>query len=151
MTKLSNRDVFIRTLNALGSKDFDTFESFLTDDHLAEWPYVVMQGFPTAMSGGRRLREMLEVSLAAFAPFRYEIIEIHECAKPDRLLAEYSATSRYLTRDVPYANQYVGVIDFRGGKISRWREYVNPMPVLEALGPGLVWTEAAGQVKASSP
>ena len=149
MTSPANRDVFLRMLNALGRKEFDAFESCLDPELRCEWPYVVMAGFPTEMHGARRLRDALEVSFATFAPYSYQIVELHELADPDRLIAEYTSHSRYLPRDVPYSNRYVGIFEFRNGLITRWREYVNPLMVLDALGPGYEWREATGAEKTS--
>jgi ketosteroid isomerase-like protein len=144
MTSPANRDLFVRMLNALGSKDFETFESCLDPELCCEWPYVVMEGFPTQMRGARRLREALEISFAQFTPYAYRIIEIHSLEDPDRLIAEYTSHSRYLPRDKPYSNRYVGIFGFRGGRIAYWREYVNPLIVLETLGPGQDWSEDRG-------
>ncbi len=144
MTSPTNRDVFIRMLNALGSKDFETFESCLDPELHCEWPYVVMEGFPTEMRGARRLREALEVSFRQFTPYAYRIAEIHALEDPDRLIAEYTSHSRYLPNDKPYNNRYVGIFGFRDGRISTWREYVNPLIVLETLGSGQTWSKDHG-------
>lgn len=149
MTSHANREVFLRMLNALGSKQYDEFESCLDPDLLCEWPYVVMQGFPTEMHGASRLRLALESSFVDFAPYDYRIIEIHDLSDPDKLIAEYTSHSRYLPRDVPYSNRYVGIFEFRSGRIARWREYVNPQTVLEALGPGHAWREGRGATRPS--
>jgi uncharacterized protein len=140
----SNRDLFVRMLKALGTKDYEAFEACLDVNLLCEWPYKVLEGFPTEMVGARRLREALESSLAQFTPYDYRIEAIHELINPDRLIAEYSSHSTYLPRNVPYSNRYVGIVDFRGGRVTRWREYVNPLVVLEALGPGYSWQEGKG-------
>ena len=144
MTSPANRNVFIRMLDALGSKDYDTFEGFLDPELLCEWPYVVMEGFPTEMRGARRLREALEVSFTQFAPYAYRIIEIHSLEDPDGLIAEYTSHSRYLPKDTPYSNRYVGIFGFRDGRIATWREYVNPLIVLQTLGSGQDWSEDRG-------
>jgi ketosteroid isomerase-like protein len=144
MTSPANRDTFLRMLNALGQKRFDEFEACLDPDLHCEWPYVVMEGFPTEMHGARRLRLALETSFVDFAPYDYRIVEIHDLAEPDRLVAEYTSHSRYLPRDVPYSNRYVGYFEFRDGRITRWREYVNPLVVRDALGPDFDWDEKRG-------
>ena len=144
MTSPTNRDVFLRMLNALGSKDFEAFESCLDPELLCEWPYVVMEGFPTEMRGARRLREALEVSFEQFTPYAYRIVEIHSLEDPERLIAEYTSHSHFLPGDRPYSNRYVGIFGFRNGLITTWREYVNPLIVLETLGPGQDWSEARG-------
>ena len=144
MTTQANRETFLRMLKALGHKQYDEFEACLDPDLHSEWPYVVMEGFPTEMHGARRLREALEASFVQFAPYDYRIIEIHDLADPDKLIAEYTSHSHYLTRDVPYSNRYVGYFEFRGGRISRWREYVNPLVVRDMLGSDFQWDEKRG-------
>src|SRR5688572_8077522 len=144
MTSAANQALFLRMLEALGSKDYDKFESCLAEDLLCEWPYVVMEGFPTELQGRRRLREALETSFQSFMPYAYRIVELHSLEDPDRLIAEYTSHSRYLPRDVPYSNRYVGIFDFKDGRITRWREYVNPLVVLETLGSGYEWREDRG-------
>ena len=144
MTSIANREVFLRMLEALGSKDFDTFQSCLDDDLLCEWPYVVMEGFPTELRGARRLRDALETSFTTFAPYDYRVIELHDLVDPDRLVAEYSSHSTYLPNGKPYSNRYVGYFEFKAGRITRWREYVNPLIVRDTLGPGFDWQEGRG-------
>jgi ketosteroid isomerase-like protein len=135
MTGLSNREIFTRMLDALGRQDWDGFEKYLADDLLAEWPYVVVPGFPTEMVGRKPFREALEGGMKAFAPYAYRILEIYELKNPNQLIAEYTSHSRYLARGTPYNNRYVGIVDFANGLITRWREYVNPLIVREAMGP----------------
>jgi ketosteroid isomerase-like protein len=147
MTSPANRETFLRMLDALGHKQYEAFEACLDPDLHCEWPYVVMEGFPVEMHGARRLRMALEASFIDFAPYDYRIVEIHDLADPDRLIAEYTSHSRYLPRDVPYSNRYVGIFEFRAGRVAQWREYVNPQTVLEALGPGYTWEEDRGATR----
>ena len=146
MTAPANRDAFVAMLRALGEKDYDGFERHLDPDLVCEWPYVVMEGFPTRMTGARRLREALEVSWVKFTPYRYQIQHLHDLADPDCLVAEYSSHSTYLPRNVPYENQYIAVLTFARGRITHWREYVNPLVTLQALGPDAHWDERRGAV-----
>ena len=78
MTAPANRDAFIAMLRALGEKDYDGFERHLDPDLVCEWPYVVMEGFPTRMTGARRLRDALEVSWVKFTPYSYQIQHLHD-------------------------------------------------------------------------
>jgi hypothetical protein len=36
---------------------------------------------------------------------------------------------------MPYCDQHIGIFDFRNGKVTRWREYLSPLILLQALGP----------------
>ena len=147
MTSSANRELFLRMLTALGTKNYDAFESYLDVNILCEWPYRVIEGFPTEMIGAHRLRQALEASLEVFTPYNYQVQEIYDLAADDQLIAEYSSHSNYIPRQVPYSNRYVGILEFRNGKVTRWREYVNPLVVIEALGPGFTWEEATGATR----
>jgi ketosteroid isomerase-like protein len=148
-TSPSNREMFVHALEALGCKDFDAFEVYLDENLLSEWPYAVMEGFPTEVVGARRLRTMLETSMATFSSYAYRIIEIHELIDPNRLIVEYSSHSTYLPRGTPYSNRYISVVFFHDGKIVRWREYLNPKVIIDALGADFVWEEAQGASRKS--
>ena len=142
MTSAGNRELFERMLRALGTKDFDGFEACLHPDVLLEWPYEVMPGYPGAQRGAAWFRDVLTASWRDFEPFAYRIEVIHDLARPDGLIAEYTSHSRYLPTGKPYSNRYVGMIDFADGLITRWREYVNPMIIADVVGGA--WREPAG-------
>lgn len=147
MTSQTNHDIFVRMLTALGQKDYDGFEADLAEDVLLEWPYPPMDGFPTEKRGARWFREVLEISWADFEPYNYRIEAIHDLADPDRLIAEYSSHSRFIPTDRPYSNRYIAILDFRDGRIVRWREYVNPIIISDIMGEQARWSaEASGPV-----
>jgi ketosteroid isomerase-like protein len=150
MTTEANRDLFLAMLTALGRKDYDTFEACLADDILLEWPFPVMDGFPTKHRGARWFREMLEISWADFDPYAYRIEAVHMLTDPDTLIAEYSSHSRYLPTAVPYSNRYISVVEFANGRIVRWREYVNPGIIAATLGQKTLWNETVGATSAAA-
>jgi ketosteroid isomerase-like protein len=140
-----NRAAFVAMLKALGTKDFDTFETHLDADIVCEWPYSPMPGFPTEMSGARHIRQCFERDMGAFTPYNYKIQKIYGTDDPEVVIAEYVSDSHYLPRDVPYGNQYVGIMTFHDGKIVRWREYVNPVPILDVIGAEQTWSQDSGR------
>lgn len=100
-----------------------------TDDMVLELPYAdppsVIEGLDTA----------LKYLTAAFGMFRFslEITEVHECVDPDKLVLEYTSIGQVLASGKAYGNQYIGVYQFRGGRISRVREFYNPLVSRRAL------------------
>lgn len=142
MTTPANRQLFETMLGALGRKDYDRFEACLAGDVLLEWPFPVMAGFPLEQRGARWFRDSLEASWKDFAPYNYRIEAIHDLADPDRLIAEYSSHSTYLPTGEPYSNKYVSVVDFAGGRITRWREYLNPQVIARVVGGEAIWSGA---------
>lgn len=144
MTIAGNHYLFVTMLTALGRKDFDTVEACLADDILFEWPFPVMDGFPTEHRGARWFRQAIETSWHDFDDYAYRIEVVHDLAEDDRLIAEYSSHSRYRPTGEPYSNRYISVFDFADGQITRWREYVNPRIVAQVLGEDASWSEESG-------
>ena len=104
-----------------------------------------MEGFPVEARGAAWFRASLEASLADFAPYAYRVEALHDMADPDSLIAEYSSHSAYLPTGKPYSNSYVGLLEFAGGKVTRWREYLNPQVIERVLGLGATWQEDGAQ------
>lgn len=148
MTDKANTDLFVTMLTALGQKDYDTFEAALAPDVLLEWPFPPVEGYPTQQRGARWFRDVLEESWVDFDPYNYRIEKLHDMADPDCLIAEYTSHSRYIPANKPYSNRYLGIMDFAGGKIVRWREYVNPKVISDTMGDNAVAGEAAGKAGA---
>jgi ketosteroid isomerase-like protein len=71
--------------------------------------------------------------MAGFEPYRYRISAIHELLDADKLIAEYSAHSSFLSNGKPYSNRYCSVLHFENGLITYWREYVNPEIIRQAM------------------
>ena len=144
-----NRAVFVAMLTALGKKDFAGFETYLDDNVVCEWAYSPLPGFPTEMSGAANVRRCFERDMGVFTPYNYKIQKVFEMVDPALVIAEYASDCTYLPRDRPYSNQYLGIVTLRDGKIVRWREYVNPLPILEVVGASQVWSKDQGVVHGS--
>ncbi|MFC4595572.1 nuclear transport factor 2 family protein [Sphingobium tyrosinilyticum] len=144
MTSNVNRDLFVTMLTALGRKEFDTVERCLADDIVFEWPFPVMDGFPTEHRGAGWFLQAMETSWRDFDDYAYKIEVIHDLAEDTRLIAEYSSHSRYRPTGEPYSNRYISILDFADGRITRWREYVNPRVVAQVLGERASWSEDNG-------
>jgi uncharacterized protein len=53
---------------------------------------------------------------------------------PHELVAEYRSDMKVLATGERYRNTYVSRFSIRDGKIARFAEYCDPVPLLEALG-----------------
>lgn len=129
----THRELFVRMLGHLGRKEFDSFQACLSDDVVQEWPYLPVPNMPSRLVGSLALRTLIEAGTEPFEPYAYEIHTIHAMLDPYTLIAEYSSNSFYHPTQRPYANQYLSIVRFAGGKICYWREYVNPLIIKEAL------------------
>lgn len=132
-TRAQNKEIFTRMLGHLGRKEFDQFEEYLDDNVFQDWPYKPIPTMADSLTGRANLRNFIEKGTGDFDPYDYRISQFYDMADPDSLIIEYCSNTVYLPTMAPYANQYLSIMKFAGGKITYWREYVNPLIIKEAL------------------
>ena len=131
--RAANRSAMEEILRRLGSQDFEGACSLLDEDVHCDWPYPPMRDSAPVIQGRAAVEKFFREGMSAFDPYRYEITAVFELLDPDCLIAEYHSNSKLLASGAPYRNDYLGIFRFRGGKVSHWREYINPVVVAEVL------------------
>ena len=139
--RATNIAVFREMLSALGRKDWDTGFGLMTEDVVCDWPYKPIPDMPWEMRGRETIRAFFATGQEPFEGLNYHIDRIYELLDPDTLVAEYRSDSRHRESGIPYRNAYLGILRFRDGQVSYWREYINPQTIselfaaLEGAGP----------------
>lgn len=132
--KAQLRALFTDLITAFGRKDFDHFESYMRDDTVFEWPYLPLKDFPEVMIGGAAFRASAEAGMADCDPYGHVVDRFYDLTDPDMLIVEYHSDTIYRPTGARYANKYLGVVRFEGEKVVFWKEYINPLPILEVYG-----------------
>jgi hypothetical protein len=57
---------------------------------------------------------------------------------------EMGVKGRILETNAPYLQKYISIVETKGGKISLYREYRNPLVSMDANGGREAWTAAFG-------
>lgn len=102
-----------------------------TDDMVLELPF---GDPPRRVEGKSAALAMLESAFQVYK-MRITITEVHECLDPDELVVEFESDGHMATTGKSYANTYIAVFRFRGGKICHQREFFNPLISARALQP----------------
>lgn len=123
--RAANKQVFAEVQATISAGQFDKLGDFMVDDLLFELPYGP-DFMPNPVEGLEAWNQMQLMTFALFDSFRLEPIEYHECLDPDELIAEYRSEATVKRNGNTYKNRYIGVLRFRDGKISHWREFHNP-------------------------
>lgn len=116
----------------------------LAEDVYCDWPYIPAPGLAESITGRQQVHDFFEAGMSDFEPYKYTITAIHEQLDPNAVIAEYFSDSGHLHTDEPYGNKYIAVVRFENDEINYWREYVNPLPIHQAL-------KAAGQLSENQP
>jgi ketosteroid isomerase-like protein len=123
--RAANKQVFADVQATISAGQFDKLGDFMVDDLLFELPYGPAF-MPNPVEGLEAWNQMQLMTFAMFDSFKLEPIEYHECLDPDELIAEYRSEAIVKRNGNEYKNRYIGVLRFRDGKISKWREFHNP-------------------------
>lgn len=128
------RAVFEQMMDAFGRKDFETLAAYLRDDTVFEWPYLPLKDFPAVTVGRAKFIEGAKAGMAQSDPYAFKITRMYDLAEENMLIAEYTSSTIYHPLNSPYSNSYLGILKFEGDQVVYWKEYLNPLAVLEAHG-----------------
>jgi ketosteroid isomerase-like protein len=123
--RAANLRRFEAVIATISAGEFDRLADFMTDDLVFDLPYGP-DFLPNPIEGLARWNEMQLMTFKLFTSFRLELDGVHECLDPDELVAEYHSDAVVARNGNAYRNRYIGVLRFRDGKISHWREFHNP-------------------------
>jgi ketosteroid isomerase-like protein len=125
--------VFRRGLDLLLAKDMRAYLALWHEDAVAEFPFAP-PGAPRRLDGITAITGYL-----IDYPDKIDIAEVstltmHETVDPAVVVAEFTATGTIVATGKPYEMSYIAVVTAAHGKITHYRDYWNPMTVLEAMG-----------------
>lgn len=121
-------ELFRCGLRTLLNKDIDGWVALCDERAVFEFPFAP-EGYPKRLEGRAAVAGYLRdypdhIDLHAFPH-----VEIHRTGRADTIVVEMSATGRIVASGAPYAMDYVVVMTAVGGRITRYRDYWNPLGV----------------------
>lgn len=127
-------ELFTQLITAYGAKDFDTFALYVHPDALFDWPYLPLKIFPREVRGREAFIEISKAGMADCDGYGHVVDRFYDMLDPDMVIVEYHTDVILPKSGRRYANSYLGILRFEGDEVVYWREYVNPLPVIEAYG-----------------
>lgn len=128
------------------------------DEWIDLWAEDGMLEFPFAPTGRRSryvgkpdiLAYMKAVAARMAGRIKSEGIEyfrVLPMRDPAMICLEMAVKGRVLETDAPYLQKYISIVETKGGKISAFREYWNPLVSMDANGGRDAWTKAFGSAE----
>lgn len=117
----------------LGAIEIDDWIELWQPDGVFEQPFAT-EGFPARLEGREAILNHVTGMDRIFQDFRFFDIEVHATADPDLHVLTLRSDSTIIPTGRRYANEYVVFLRLRDGLISHYREYFNPLIVLDAFG-----------------
>ncbi len=123
-----------KLIEAYGQKDFDTFALYVADDAEFDWPFLPLKEFPSSVRGLEKFLDISRAGMEGCDGYNHAVDSYYDLVDPDCLIVEYHSDTVLPETGRRYANKYLGILRFDGDKVVYWREYVNPLPIIEAYG-----------------
>jgi uncharacterized protein len=124
-SRARNLEVFTSVLARISAGEFDRLAELMTEDLVFDLPYGP-DFIPNPIEGRDQWNQMQLMTFQLFKSFRQTLDAVHACVDPDELVAEYHSDAEVKRNGNAYRNRYIGVLRFRDGMISHWREYHDP-------------------------
>jgi uncharacterized protein len=112
-------------------KDYDTWGPMLTEDAEFLRPFLP-PGLPKRIKGRIEWVNTMRESSKVIKEFRWIDLDLHNTDEPDVVYGT-SKSSVDLVDGRYYENEYVLIVKFEDGFIKEYREYLDPLPVMEAF------------------
>ena len=126
----TNVDRARRILAMLREGGVEDVAELLDERVRMEMPFAP-QGTPSLVEGRTAVMEALRFVPKHFTRFRINPHECYVCEARGTVILECTSIGIHRSPDAPaYQNRYVMLFTFENGRLTRWREFFNPYPVL---------------------
>lgn len=111
----------------------ETFLDLMTDDVSFEFPFFLPDGI-RKIEGKQALADYLPKVGELFTIESMTLERTIISADKSTAVLEFTSRAHANSSDRRYDQTYISVVDIRDGRISRYRDYWNPLTVLAATG-----------------
>ncbi|MFI9241543.1 nuclear transport factor 2 family protein [Streptomyces sp. NPDC053086] len=134
----SPADLFRRGLRLLLDKDIAAWVGLWSDDGVMEFPFAP-PGWPSRLAGKEAVAAYMRDYPDHIDLRDFPDLKIHETTEPETIVVEMRGTGRLVRTGDPFDMTYIAVVTVRDGRICAYRDYWNPLAVLE---PGADFTRS---------
>ena len=133
---MNGEETVSRFLETLAKQDVQGMADMLAESIVFEMPFA-LPGLPDRVEGKRTVVEFLEQFLGKehgiFTGWDLHNIRIYPGGDPDLFVTEYDGQGVVAQNGHQYRQKYITLLRVFDGRIRQWREYLNPLPLQEAL------------------
>jgi uncharacterized protein len=117
----------------VGLADGDHFFDLLADEVVFDY-IITVPNYPRHVVGRAAVAELYRPYGEAFVLNRCFDLAVHRDRETGVVVLEYASEGRAVKTGDAYSNRYVSVLTIAERKVTRWRDYLDPIAVFEAVG-----------------
>jgi ketosteroid isomerase-like protein len=129
----TSREIVEQLLCAGRDRDVEKLVSLIAQDGYIEWPYRP-PGVPARLQGRAEIHRFLIEMANPFVKIdEHRNLVVHETIDPEVVIVEYDAHGTVVATGAPFHQTAIAVFRVHDGQITSYRDYINPLPLMEAL------------------
>ncbi|MFR9787649.1 nuclear transport factor 2 family protein [Streptomyces sp. MB22_4] len=127
----SPAELYRHSLRLLLDKDIPAWVALWAEDGLMEFPFAP-EGRPRRLEGKEAIAAYMRPYPDHIDLHDFPDLRIHQTTDPETIVVEMRGVGRVVGTGAPYDMTYIAVVTVRDGRITSYRDYWNPLAVLEA-------------------
>jgi ketosteroid isomerase-like protein len=117
----------------VGLADGEHFFDLLAEDVVFDY-IITVPNYPRHVEGRAAVAELYRPYGETFVLDRCFDLAVHRDRETGVVVLEYASEGRVVRTGAAYANRYVSVLTIAERKVTRWRDYLDPIAVFDAVG-----------------
>ena len=126
-------EVFTAHLALIGT-DVEAWSDLLAEDAIVEFPYASALGSQGRLEGKVAIYNYMKNAVTQMQNWVFTDVREYQTLIPNVLFAEFHGEAVFVATGQPYQQDYVVRLETNNGKIIHYREYWNPVAILEIMG-----------------
>lgn len=127
----SPAELYRHSLRLLLDKDIPAWVALWAEDGLMEFPFAP-EGRPRRLEGKEAIAAYMRPYPDHIDLHDFPDLRIHQTTDPETIVVEMRGVGRVVGTGAPYDMTCIAVVTVRDGRITSYRDYWNPLAVLEA-------------------
>jgi len=117
----------------VGFAEGEDYFDLLADDVVFEY-VISVPGYPRRVEGRQNIIDLYSGYDNVFAVRSCDNLYVYRDPVASVVVLEYEVHGESVQTGKPYDNRFVSIVTISDGKVTRWRDYLDPVAVFEATG-----------------
>ncbi|MFD7340289.1 nuclear transport factor 2 family protein [Streptomyces violascens] len=122
-----------------GLVDGEDYYDLLAEDVVFEY-VITVPGYPRRVEGRQGMVDLYSNYGAYVKLHSADNLRVHRDPETSVVVLEYEVHGTSVPTGQPYDNRFVSVVTVKDRKVTRWRDYLDPIAVFDAQG----WPQGGG-------
>jgi ketosteroid isomerase-like protein len=116
-----------------GLADGEDYFDMLADDVVFEY-VISVPGYPDRVEGRQSIIDLYSDYDSYMSVQSADNLRVHRDSSVPVAVLEYEVHGKSVQTGRPYNNRFVSVVTVKDGKVTWWRDYLDPVAVFESAG-----------------